>query len=53
MRKAIYIDKVKPEGEYPCDQNMLDIARQIIKKDKWRGGMELELIKTIDSNIIL
>lgn len=54
MRKQYITDKGKAWGGITLDdQNMLDIAHQIIKKTKWRGGMELELIKTIDSKYYL
>jgi carbamoyl-phosphate synthase large subunit len=32
---------------------MLELTNHIIKKTKWRGGMELELIKTKDNDYFL
>jgi carbamoyl-phosphate synthase large subunit len=47
MRKQYITDKGKAwAGITLDDSNMLKLTRKIIKKTKWRGGMELELIKT-------
>ena len=32
---------------------MMELTRMIIHETKWKGGMELELIKTIDSEYYL
>lgn len=54
MRKQYITDKGKAWGGITLDdQDMLDLTRSIIKKTKWRGGMELELIKTMDSKYYL
>ena len=47
MRKQYITDKGKAwSGITLSDQNMLELTDLIISKTKWRGGMELELIKT-------
>jgi carbamoyl-phosphate synthase large subunit len=47
MRKLYITDKGKAwAGITLDDPRMLDLTRQIIKQTKWRGGMELELIKS-------
>ena len=47
MRKQYITDKGKAWGGITIDdKKMLDITKNIIKKTKWRGGMELEMIKT-------
>ncbi len=54
MRKQYITDKGKAWGGITLDdQDMLKLTHKIIKKTKWRGGMELELIKTIDSKYYL
>ena len=54
MRKQYITDKGKAWGGITLDdQDMLELTHKIIKKTKWRGGMELELIKTIDSKYYL
>ncbi len=50
MRKQYITDKGKAWGGITLtDQKLLDITRDLIRKTKWRGGMELEIIKTNDN----
>ncbi|MCF6365580.1 MAG: ATP-grasp domain-containing protein [Bacteroidales bacterium] len=50
MRKQYITDKGKAWGGITLtDKNLLDITHDLIKKTKWRGGMELEIIKTNDN----
>ncbi len=54
MRKQYITDKGKAWGGITIDDNqMLKITKDIIKKTKWRGGMELEMIKTNNSEYFL
>ncbi len=47
MRKQYITDKGKAWGGITLDnKEMLDLTHKIISSTKWRGGMELELIKT-------
>jgi len=47
MRKQYITDKGKAWGGITlADERMMEITRMIIQKTKWKGGMELELIKT-------
>lgn len=47
MRKQYITDKGKAWGGITlADEKMMEITRSIIQKTKWKGGMELELIKT-------
>lgn len=47
MRKQYITDKGKAWGGITlADENMMELTRMIIQKTKWKGGMELELIKT-------
>jgi carbamoyl-phosphate synthase large subunit len=47
MRKQYITDKGKAWGGITLsDEKMLDLTRKIIRRTRWRGGMELELIKT-------
>lgn len=47
MRKQYITDKGKAWGGITIDdKNMLKLTDNIISKTKWRGGMELELMKT-------
>ena len=47
MRKQYITDKGKAWGGITLDDpKMLDLTRKIIRETKWKGGMELELIKT-------
>ncbi len=47
MRKQYITDKGKAWGGITIDdKKMLEITKNLIKKTKWRGGMELEMIKT-------
>ncbi len=47
MRKQYITDKGKAWGGITlADEKMMEITRTLIRQTKWRGGMELELIKT-------
>ena len=47
MRKQYTTDKGKAWGGITlADEKMMQLTRSLIKYTKWRGGMELELIKT-------
>jgi carbamoyl-phosphate synthase large subunit len=47
MRKQYITDKGKAWGGITiADEKMMVITRSLIAQSKWRGGMELELIKT-------
>ncbi|NOY95480.1 MAG: ATP-grasp domain-containing protein [Chlorobi bacterium] len=46
MRKQYITDKGKAWGGVTlADEKMMGLTRMIIRKTKWKGGMELELIK--------
>lgn len=54
MRKQYITDKGKAWGGITVgDENMLKITRDLIAATKWRGGMELEMIKTINNEYYL
>ncbi len=54
MRKQYITDKGKAWGGITLDDhNMTDITRRIISETKWRGGMELELVKTQKNELYL
>lgn len=54
MRKQYITDKGKAwSGITISDSNLLKITRALIKKTKWRGGMELEMVKTKDNEYYL
>jgi carbamoyl-phosphate synthase large subunit len=54
MRKQYITDKGKAWGGIAIkDENLISIAQAIISKTKWRGGMELEMIKTKDGKYFL
>ncbi len=54
MRKQYITDKGKAWGGITLsDEKMLEITRDLIKKTKWRGGMELEMIKTDDDKYFI
>lgn len=47
MRKQYITDKGKAWGGITiADEKMMQLTRSLISQSKWRGGMELELIKT-------
>ncbi len=47
MRKQYITDKGKAWGGITLDNpDMLELTHKIIRRTKWRGGMELELIRT-------
>lgn len=49
MRKQYITDKGKAWGGISIDnQEMIELTKKFISKTKWRGGFELELIKTND-----
>jgi carbamoyl-phosphate synthase large subunit len=50
MRKQYITDKGKAWSGITLDDSaLLSITKKLIKKTKWRGGMELEMIKTKDN----
>ena len=54
MRKQYITDKGKAWGGITLsDEKMLEITRGIIRKTQWKGGMELEMIKTHDGEYYL
>lgn len=54
MRKQYITDKGKAWGGITVsDQKMLDITTKLISETKWRGGMELEMIKTSQGDYYL
>ncbi len=54
MRKQYITDKGKAWGGITIDdEEMMELTKHIIKETKWRGGMELELIKTNDNKYFL
>jgi carbamoyl-phosphate synthase large subunit len=54
MRKQYITDKGKAWGGITIDDPaMIDLARNIISKTKWKGGIELELIKSQDNKLYL
>jgi len=54
MRKQYITDKGKAWGGITVDDpNMIDLTKKLISAVKWRGGMELELIKTINGEYYL
>lgn len=47
MRKQYITDKGKAwSGITLADEKMMELTRSLFQKSKWKGGMELELIKT-------
>jgi len=54
MRKQYITDKGKAWGGITIeDPSLLDLARKIITQTKWKGGMELELIRTPENKLFL
>ena len=54
MRKLYITDKGKAwSGVTLDDSKMLDLTHHIIKSTRWRGGMELELIRSDDNEFYL
>ncbi len=54
MRKTYITDKGKAWGGITiADKKMLELTYDLIRKTKWRGGMELEMIKTNDGKYYL
>ncbi len=54
MRKQYITDKGKAWGGITIDEpKMLNLAKHILSQTKWRGGLELELIRTSDNKLYL
>ncbi|MCA1802891.1 MAG: ATP-grasp domain-containing protein [Rhodothermaceae bacterium] len=54
MRKQYITDKGKAWGGITLDDpSLLDLTRHIISSTKWRGGMELELIRNENGDLYL
>lgn len=54
MRKQYITDKGKAWGGITIeDQSLLDLTRKIVSKTKWRGGMELELIRSANGKLFI
>ena len=54
MRKQYITDKGKAWGGISVsDEKMLEMTRKFMKKTKWRGGFELELMKNKDNELYL
>ena len=54
MRKQFITDKGKAwSGISLDDPKLLDLTRKIIKATKWRGGMELELVKSHKNELLI
>mgnify|MGYP000673609159 CR=1 FL=1 len=54
MRKQYITDKGKAWGGITLDDsNMLELTHRVIGTTQWRGGMELELIKTDKNELFL
>jgi carbamoyl-phosphate synthase large subunit len=54
MRKQYITDKGKAWGGITLsDHHMLEITRRLIRQTHWKGGMELELIKTVKGEYYL
>jgi carbamoyl-phosphate synthase large subunit len=54
MRKQYITDKGKAWGGITIeDPSLLELAKQIISQTKWKGGMELELIRSADKKLYL
>lgn len=54
MRKQYITDKGKAWGGISIDdQEMIEMAQNFVKKTKWKGGFELELMKSNDGKYYL
>lgn len=54
MRKQFITDKGKAWAGIAIDEpKLMEMTKNIISKTKWRGGMELELMKTRDNKFYL
>lgn len=54
MRKQYITDKGKAWGGITIeDQSLLNLAHKIISQSKWRGGMELELIRPANGKLYI
>ncbi|MEN8120495.1 MAG: ATP-grasp domain-containing protein [Bacteroidota bacterium] len=54
MRKQYITDKGKAWGGITIgDEKLIELTKKLIKDTKWRGGMELEMIKTVNNEYYL
>jgi carbamoyl-phosphate synthase large subunit len=54
MRKQYITDKGKAWGGITIeDPSMLDLAKKIVSQTRWKGGLELELIRTSENKLFL
>ena len=54
MRKQYITDKGKAWGGITIeDPSMLELAKKIISQTRWKGGLELELIRSADNKLFL
>jgi carbamoyl-phosphate synthase large subunit len=54
MRKQYITERGKAWGGITIDDSsMIDLAKKIISETKWKGGMELELIRTSSNKLYL
>lgn len=54
MRKQYITDKGKAWGGITLDDpKLLTVTEQLIASTQWRGGMELEMIRTSDNDLYL
>ena len=54
MRKQYITDKGKAWGGITIDEpKMLNLAEHILSQTKWKGGLELELIRASDNKLYL
>ncbi len=54
MRKTYITDKGKAWGGITIDEpRLLDITNKVMQQTKWRGGMEIEMIKSNDKIYII
>jgi len=54
MRKQYITDKGKAWGGITIgDENLIKLTKKLIKDTKWRGGMELEIIKNVNNEYYL
>ena len=54
MRKQYITDKGKAWGGITLDDpTLMELTHQLIRKTQWRGGMELEIIRTAEKELYL
>jgi len=54
IRKLYITDRGKGwSGVVLSDTNLIDITEDFVKASKWRGGFELEFIRTVDDKLVL